>query len=77
MGEVYGLISAWCLMQVAKHAAKARDIVTVYRVREVISRGVAVGWDENGADGGKIVPHRDSEVAEKVIARLKEVRDAD
>lgn len=74
MGEIYGWLSGWALVQIAKHASKARDVVTVYRVREIIRRGVEIGWSDTGADDGKIVPGRDLEVAERVMAYLKEAK---
>jgi hypothetical protein len=70
MGEFYGWLSAWALVQIAKHADKADDIVTVYRVRDVLAYGVDHGWDERLPDKGKIVPGRSNDIAAKIVADL-------
>jgi hypothetical protein len=72
MGEVYGWLSGWALIQVAKHASKARDVITVERVRAVIHKGVEVGWDVTTPDKGRIVPDRDQEVADRAMELLRE-----
>lgn len=71
MGEAWGWLSGYALIRIAKHAAKAEDIVTIYRVRTVIHAGADAGWDKNRADRGRIVPRRNDEVAAHV-RRLRE-----
>lgn len=72
MGEFWGWVSGKALIQVAKHASAARDIVTVYRVREVINCGFEAGWNDDDEHRGKIVPDRNVEVAAHVEALIAE-----
>lgn len=77
MGEFYGWLSGWALIKFAEHAKDAHDIVSVYRAKDVISAGVAAGWD--GTPGSKIIPNRDEEVAQaalRIIDLRKKGKDA-
>ena len=72
MGEFWGWVSGRALLHVCEHASAARDIVTVYRVREVIQRGFDVGWNDDDEHGGKIVPDRNHDVADAVTRLFKQ-----
>lgn len=58
MVEFWGWLSGYALIKVARHANAADDLVTLYRVREIVSKGVEVGWSDDASDNGRLVPRR-------------------
>lgn len=75
MGELWGKISSKAIVQIAKHADKADDIITVERAASVLAHGLEVGWSPADPDGGKIVPGRSKTVAAAAIEELRRRRD--
>lgn len=77
VAEVYGAISGRLLVGVARHAAEARDPVTVWRAQQIVTRGVEVGWCDESKDSGKVVAGRETTVADEIVAEIKRRVEAD
>ena len=66
--EFWGWLSGKALVKVAKHADAAEDIVTLYRVLDIVRKGVEVGWSADSPDGGRLVPRRTQDEIAPLVA---------